>query len=281
MLQFAPVFLLSLISLASQCSAAVIPPAQQQAETAVNSLYARDGEDGTLPIQRTAGNNEFPLAYNGSIPVHDPSIIRHEGYYYLFMGVSFIRITRSKSLDGPWEEVGDVLDGPSIIHKGNRTLPWAPSITKKGKTFYCFYSLSSTATQNSAIGVATSDDISKGKWVDHGLIIETGNGAPEHKPFKSSNAIDPDVFVDGKDGKPYLIYGSFYSGIWQIPLKEDLLSIEHPDKPTGTHLRDAHGIEVNQAEGPYMTQHGEYYYLWFSRGRCCDFDKKIVPTGDE
>lgn len=34
-------------------------------------------------------------------------------------------------------------------------------------------------------------------------------------------------------------------------------------------------------EGSFISQHGGFYYLWFSHGKCCDFEKGLPKKGDE
>jgi hypothetical protein len=206
-----------------------------------------------------------------------------EPHLFLFKGGVSVPFYKAKDLNGPWEDVGTVLSGPSIIPKENRTRPWAPSVIQKDNVFYCFYTISQRGSNDSAIGIATSKELKSGVWKDHGAIIQTGTGPGSQKfPFKESNALDPDVFIDPKDGKAYLNYGSFFSGLWQVPLSDDLLSLENPENVNARHLATTKSEKRNDEEGSFMSYKDGYYYLWFSRGKCCNFtDPNNLPENGE
>ncbi|EEP78462.1 predicted protein [Uncinocarpus reesii 1704] len=201
----------------------------------------------------------YPLTHNSSAIAHDPDILKHEDYYYLLGSGPGIRFSRARSLNGPWEDLGAILDKPSIIPKGDRAKPWAPS----------------SGSNDSAIGVATSKQMKPGSWTDHGALVHTGTGpGSQREPFKGSNAIDPQVFIDPKDGQAYLNYGSYFSGLWQVPLSDDLMSLKYPDKVDGRHLvNKPTGVEENS----FITFKDGFYYLWFSYGQCCNFDPGNLP----
>lgn len=225
---------------------------------------------------------EYPLANPGNIVAHDPNILKHNDHYYLFKGGVHIPFFKAPNITGPWEKVGTVLNGPSIIQKQNRTRPWAPMTIERDGTFYCFYTVSKHGTRNSAIGLATTRNIDKGDWADHGALISTGNGRQANRyPYDKSNAIDPAFIADQKTGKPYLIYGSFWHGIFQIPLADSLLSVENPKRPDATHLAFVPDVRVKPVEGAFMNYKEPYYYLWFSRGKCCQFYKGFPEKGRE
>ncbi|EFW22351.1 endo-arabinanase [Coccidioides posadasii str. Silveira] len=221
----------------------------------------------------------YPLAHNSPLVAHDPNIIQHRGFYYLFKGGIGVPFSKSKTLDGPWEDMGPVLTGPSIIPKQNRTRPWAPAVIAKDNTFYCFYTVSHRGSNDSAIGIATSKELRSGAWKDHGAIIQTGTGPGSQKyPFKEANAIDPHVFIDPKDEQAYLIFGSFFSGMWQIPLSSDILSLKDPEHIDATRLATKpEDVKPNDEEGGFMTYRDGWYYFWFSHGKCCHFDPKHLP----
>lgn len=226
----------------------------------------------------------YPLAHDSSLVAHDPSIIKVGEFYYLFKGGVHIPFYKSKNLGSGWKPMGTVLRADSIIEKDNNHRPWAPSVIRKGDTFYCFYAISQRGTNDSAIGVATTKHIESNDWTDHKAIITTGTGlSPKDDPFKGSNAIDPHVFIDHPNGgKAYLNYGSFYSGIWQVPLTDDLLDIDNPKKGDVKLLATTNSKKRNDVEGSFMSHRNGYYYLWFSRGRCCHFkDPENLPDEGE
>lgn len=223
---------------------------------------------------------KFPLANNSTLVAHDPNILKDGRYYYLFKGGIGVPFYRAEDLTGPWEDMGTVLTEASITDKGNPDRPWAPSVIKKGGLYYCYYTLSARGSQNSAIGVATSKSLKSGTFKDHGAFVHTGTGpGAQEFPFNDSNAIDPHVFIDPKDDTPYLNYGSFWTGLWQVPLADDLLSIKNPSNPDAVHLSSTNSTKRNDEEGGFMTYRKPYYYFWFSRGRCCQFNEDNMEEG--
>lgn len=225
---------------------------------------------------------EYPLPNLGNIVAHDPNILKFNDSYYLFKGGVHIPFFKAANISGPWEQVGTVLDGPSIIQKQNRTRPWAPTTIQRDGKFYCFYTVSRHGSRSSAIGVASTTNINEGNWTDHGSLIYTGTGHLSHLwPYTKSNAIDPAFIADQRTGKPYLTYGSFWHGIFQLPLADDLLSVENRDHPDAVNLAYVPDNRVKPIEGAFMAYREPYYYLWFSHGKCCRFYKGFPKKGHE
>ena len=226
--------------------------------------------------------DKLPLPNLGNIAAHDPNVILHNDYFYLFKGGLQVPIHRAANLSGPWEKVGTVLDGESVIHTGNRTRPWAPTTIERNGTFYCYYALSERGSRDSAIGVATTTVLDGTPWTDHGAVIRTGKGKGSQVwPFTITNAIDASFITDNVTNKSYLNYGSYWHDIWQIPLSDDLLSIESPDKPDAVQLTFLPNEKVRPEEGSWMSHHDGYYYAWFSRGKCCQFQTGFPAHGKE
>lgn len=225
---------------------------------------------------------DYPLPNIGNVAAHDPNIIYYDDHYYMFKGGIKIPIFKASQLSGPWEKIGTVLDGDSVVRKQNRSRPWAPTVTQWKGRFYCFYSISKNGRRNSAIGLASSDSIEPGSWTDHGALFNTGKGRlSDVYPYSVTNAIDPAFFVDPASGKPYLQYGSYWKGIFQIPLT-DGLSIANPKKPNADHLAYVPSKRLKPIEGSFLSYKGPYYYTWFSHGQCCHFPIEGFPRkGDE
>lgn len=246
----------------------------------------------------------YPMPNAGNISAHDPNILEHDNTFYMFKGGVHIPYYKATDLSGPWEKVGTVLSKDSIIpDRQNATRPWAPTTVEYKGKFYCFYSLSQAGSQKSAIGVASTEDIAKGSWTDHGSLIVTGNDN-QGSPYNLTNAIDPSFVVDQKTKTPYLNYGSYWHNLWQVELEDDLLSVKHDTNTTievtqkkgkDNKKNQVKGIENLKAtqltfmpnrkdrpeEGSWMSFHGGYYYMWFSQGKCCDFEKGFPKKGDE
>jgi arabinan endo-1,5-alpha-L-arabinosidase len=254
------------------------------------SLYLRD----EARLQSDDAVVHFPSPRQTRLHTHDPNIIRVGDTFYLYHVGEHIFIHTAPSMAGPWRHVGSVLDANSVIPKGDRAVPWAPTVVAVDGTYYCYYSVSKAGCRDSAVGVATSQSPGPGNWYDHGVVVQTGtsNGS-DVSPYTISNAIDPATLVL-PDGSAYLTFGSYWTGIYQVPLGKDLISPVSTTQPDARHLAyEPHAISApNQnanslcgdptgphaIEGAFTSHHGGYYYLWFSHGRCCDLDRGTLPA---
>ncbi|THC95403.1 hypothetical protein EYZ11_005127 [Aspergillus tanneri] len=195
-----------------------------------------------LTLASFAGPNPTPSLENFApargtdLRIHDPNIIKVGNTYYSYSVGEHLVIHQAPGLDGPWKQTDCVLDKDSIIPKGDRKAPWAPTTIEVKGTFYCYYAVSQAGCRDSAIGVATSTSPGPGSWIDRGAIIHSGTGiGSDIYPMDVSNAIDPSVFIT-TDGRGYLTFGSYWSGIWQIPLSKDLVSIDNGSLAEAHHL---------------------------------------------
>ena len=77
------------------------------------------------------------------------------------------------------------------------------------------------------------------------------------------NAIDPNVILD-TDGKPWLLLGSFWSGI-------KLIALDAQGKRVGTTVTSIANRpnDGGAIEGPFMVRRCGYYYLFTSWDTCC------------
>jgi arabinan endo-1,5-alpha-L-arabinosidase len=139
---------------------------------------------------------------------------------------------------------------------------WAPDISFYNGKYQVYYSASSFGDNQSAIGLATNTtlaiDSPDYKWQDEGLVIKSERGF-------NWNAIDPNFVLD-KDGEPWLVFGSFWSGIKMIKL----------DAATG--LRSSEDVALHSiagrtapgaVEAPFIIYREPYYYLFVSFDQCC------------
>lgn len=200
----------------------------------------------------------------GTLNGHDPSIFKEEDTYYTVStdvkvgGSPFpgIQIRKSDDLI-EWEYVGTALDSiPQEAYEwtGANEL-WAPDLIKMNDKYYMYYSASTFGSNQSWIGLLTSESID-GPWEDEGVVIKSAT-EDEH------NAIDPAVSFD-RDGNLWMTYGSFFGGIYIIQL----------DKETGKPLDDDIGSVIakrndsvsNAVEGPYIiyNESVDKYFLFVS-----------------
>ncbi|RAK96230.1 arabinan endo-1,5-alpha-L-arabinosidase [Aspergillus ibericus CBS 121593] len=246
--------------------------------------------DDTLPEY----DGPFPPTHITDLHIHDPSIIRVNDIYYSYGSGPHIPIHTAPHLSGPWTKAGTVLDGPSILPKGDLKAPWAPTTLSYSGTYYCFYATSNSGCRNSAIGVATSSSPGPNDWTDHGPLALSGAGKKSTLyPFDRANAIDVSVILDHATDQGYMNFGSFWTGLWQVPLQPGLLAIDKRREearhlafePTVVHPpgKKADGIcgdptGMHPIEGPFISYRKPWYYLWFSWGKCCHFDPEKLPA---
>lgn len=259
-------------------------------------LGFNSGQTASILDEATALGH-FPPPRQTNQHTHDPTILRVGDTFYLYNVGEHIYIHTAPSMAGPWKHVGSVLDANSVIPKGDRAVPWAPDVIEFDGTFYCFYSVSKAGCRDSAIGVATSNSPGPGGWHDHGVVVQTGTGnGSDISPYTDSNAIDPSVLVT-PDGQAYLTFGSYWHGIYQVPLGKDMLSPKSTTEPDAAHLAyEPNAISAparytttlcgdptgpHAIEGAFISWHDGYYYFWFSHGRCCNLNQGKLPEAGQ
>lgn len=134
---------------------------------------------------------------------------------------------------------------------GFNGLFWAPEVFFFNGKYYIYYACSTFGSHVSAIGLATSTDLSN--WTDQGMVIFSNNTTPY-------NTIDPAVLRDA-NGNLWLVFGSYWSGIWMAQL----------DPTSGKRLNSTltNVANIGDAEASYVIRHGDFYYLFYNRGTCC------------
>ena len=141
--------------------------------------------------------------------------------------------------------------------------PWAPEVYHHGGTYYLYYAASSFGSNQSVIGLATNSTLDPSapgyRWVDRGLVWQS-------QTSDDYNAIDPGI-VRGPDGSPWMVFGSFWSGVRQVQLQWP------SGKPTAGQTEPLRLVDrqvpPNAVEAPYMVRHDGMYYLFVSFDFCC------------
>ena len=267
-------------------TAAVLPPA-----AANNQKQASDQK--LAEVQKPAGVQKLQADPPGgktvvgqTSPIHDPAlIIDTDGTWYVYStgllnreNGGTIQIWSSHDHGTTWGYTGTVWDRiPAWIdeHFSDGELPgnlWAPEITEHDGTYYLYYSASRFGGNNSLTALATNTTLDPTdpdyEWVDQGLVVSSpASGLDPANPGKTFNAIDAGIIEDA-DGTPYMAIGSFWYGIFLVPM----------EWPTGKPVEGWQSKTVNIAdrfmpgnpiEAPYITKHGGYYYLFVSFDSCC------------
>ena len=156
---------------------------------------------------------------------HDPTVVRDtDGTWYMFSTdaaagaadvATGVQVRHSVDLVN-WTWLGTALDGvprPAFEWTGAAGL-WAPEVVRwpsaDGDRWHMYYSASTFGSTTSVIGLAVASALS-GPWYDRGIVVATREGET------TQNAIDAAVTRD-RHGVPWLTYGSFFSGIYALPL---------------------------------------------------------------
>ncbi|TFC05627.1 arabinan endo-1,5-alpha-L-arabinosidase [Cryobacterium adonitolivorans] len=223
-----------------------------------------------------------PAAW-GSRNAHDPTVVRDtDGTWYMFStdaaaGAGSVQagvhVRRSDDLVR-WTFAGTALDGvPGAAFEWSQAPGlWAPEVVRwpapgaaddDGDTgavqWHMYYSASTFGSSTSAIGLAVASRLA-GPWEDRGIVVATRAGTD------SQNAIDAAVTVD-RSGIPWLTYGSFFSGIYTLPLNPETGGPQTPGD-LGT-LIARRPVSVDRAiEGAFIVyRREEDRYLLF-----CSYD---------
>jgi beta-xylosidase len=169
---------------------------------------------------------------------------------------------------------------------------WAPCARKVNSGLYrMYYSLvvpgylngDNTWSERAFIGLMESSDPASNSWTDKGYVITNASDKQLAFNVKSTayescyyrwNAIDPTFYID-KDGKHWLIYGSWHSGIVAVEL-DPSTGLVKANLPTcfGTEADIApYGQRIftrlmtsrwQASEGPEIIYHDGYYYLFLA-----------------
>jgi arabinan endo-1,5-alpha-L-arabinosidase len=218
-------------------------------------LAADDSWKPGLPLNQTASRG---------ITTRDPStIVKCKNEFWVFYTGRGIRSFRSKDLV-TWEPGPPVFtaapDWIAAAVPANRNMSyWAPDIIHIGDRYLLYYSVSSFGKITSAIGLATTPTLDPADpayhWTDQGIVVQSHEGG-------DYNTIDPSVFLDS-DGKLWLAFGSYWSGIKLVELDSRTGKRAHPDAPLVA-------LAYNKSiEASCLYKHDAYYYLFVNWGSCC------------
>lgn len=195
--------------------------------------------------------------------VHDPTIIDHQGDFYLFSTdtnqplTAGIPIRKSKDLVN-WKFIGTVFNGVPTEAKqwSNAQGLWAPEVIKYNNIFRLYYSASTFGSTVSMIGLAESNS-PEGPWRDKGEVIKTSPQLSQH------NAIDANVVLD-KNQEMWIVYGSFFGGIYIAPLNKETGKLK--DNSFGTLIARRPKSVDTAIEGAFILYNEcfDYYYLFAS-----------------
>jgi len=234
---------------------------------------AEDAPDGsTVPAEAGPGRCADPFGAGPAasttqhldIPIHDPSMLWDGSRYYLF-GTGGTLSIRSSSDILTWSPAGTVFSSvPAWITTKLGATPsdlWAPDISVLGTEYRVYYAGSTFGSNSSVIGLATNTTLDPGnpayRWVDRGLVLQSVSS-------DDYNAIDPSVAFD-QDCAPWLVFGSFWSGI-KLRKLDPASGMPSADDTTLHAIASRGGGAI---EAPSIISHDGYFYLFVSFDACC------------
>jgi len=194
--------------------------------------------------------------------IHDPSSIVRCGKEAWYFSTG----TGIKSHHTPdlltWTEGPPVFKSIPAWHSEfvpeNRGHLWAPDVIERSGRYWLYYSVSSFGKNTSAIGLVSAVTLDPADprfgWKDEGMVIRS-------TPADPFNAIDPSVLAT-RDGKLWMVFGSFWSGIYEVEL----------DGGTGLLKKNAKPEKVawnEDIEAPTLIYYDNHYYLFVNWGYCC------------
>ncbi|MBB5891100.1 arabinan endo-1,5-alpha-L-arabinosidase [Kutzneria kofuensis] len=201
-----------------------------------------------------------PGTVSGATWVHDPAMIRISGGDYAVFstgaGLPMTTSTDRKTYSAAGAALPNGVSWASRYTGGSATALWAPDISYHNGKYLLYFAASSFGSNTSAIGLATSTSGRPGTFVDQGTVYTSSSGS-------DYNAIDPSLTVDAA-GKWWLVFGSWWSGIKMIQI-DPSTGKQLSSNTTRYSLAGASG----GIEGATIFHHGDYYYLFTSRGLCC------------
>ncbi len=223
-----------------------------------------------LPTLAAAAADSVP-ALTGDLRIHDPSVIVEDGHWVSFQtgdegGLHQGAIKLKTSPDGiAWTNAGAIGKGvptwtQEVLGYKSRNI-WAPSAVKHGGKWYLYYSVSSFGINVSTIGLMTNDAFDpqapEAGWVDQGMVLESG-------ARDDFNAIDP-YRIDTTDGRAWLSYGSYWSGIKLRELDPETGKLLSDDTP----VHDIASRGRGAIEASSILEHDGRFYLFVSYDQCC------------
>ncbi len=263
------------------------------------------GQNGQNSGQEKDEDAEYADLHYRRVSVHDPSVIKADGTYYIFGShrawaksddlISWDNIANNLNAEYKtmftdlWENYCKTDTNPDI--QGNM---WAPDIIYNdtmGK--YCMYMSINGDDWNSAIVLLTADEIT-GPYTYIGPVVFSGFNTSNHPAeytdvyqvlgegadltrYQSTkdtkiNAIDPCVKYD-EEGNLWMAFGSWFGGIYMLKLdpatglRDYSVTYETAADSSDAYYgyKIAGGHEVS-GEGPYIIHTNGYYYLFLSYG---------------
>lgn len=194
------------------------------------------------------------------IRFHDPLIVPEDNSFYCFStdtNINGVQISKSEDLLD-WRLLKPALAYiPDYVkrHVGVEYF-WAPELIKVDGIWRLYSCASRFGTTQSTIFLSTSASLEE-DFEPQGEVIRTYERDDKNTP----NAIDPNVVSD-ESGRQYLVYGSFFGGIWikRLDANGFIYTSGYGKKIAGGLNRPIEGAYI------YYNQNTNFYYLFISYG---------------
>ena len=199
--------------------------------------------------------------------VHDPTMVRERGWWYVLSTNGGMGIRRSADLVH-WSLVGQVFpDGtPDWVRDRLPDVPpdnaWAPDLSYRDGRWWLYWSVADFGTRRAITGLMTNATLDPAspdyRWVDEGLVLATDDTSP-------TAAIDANAVTD-EHGDQWLAWGSFWDGIF----------VRRVDPATGNFMTGAAAVNIARrkewwqgVEGSFLVHRDGWWWLVASYGFCC------------
>lgn len=290
--------------------------ADKNMDNADKEVVVEDDGMNDLNFEVDYSDIERGVVDGSKAAVHDPSIIKADGKYYIFGS----HMTTAVSNDlTEWKMIADGYTDKNPVYRDLKNMKsgefdftgyslskipteskgvnvWAPDVIyNKALGKYFLYGCTSSTFNASTIYFATADSIEgpyewqenllySGEvqenlkdtnildYVDEETAVSryTSNAGFAYNYNDYPNCIDPTVFYD-KDGKMWMIYGSWSGGIFLLEIDEETGRVIHPEESEGIdpyYGKRLIGGGHHSIEGPYILydETSDYYYLFVSYG---------------
>ena len=225
----------------------------------------------------SSGGGQAPIVF-ANASVHDPSIVRVGGDYYVFG--SHLAAARSSDLMN-WTLIADgVTNANPLFTNVLTTLQstfqwsqandlWAPDVVQLADgNYYFYYDSCRGDAPLSELGVASSNSIT-GPFTTPRRILRSGmvglseDGVTNYDAQVHPNVVDPQTFFDHADNL-WMVYGSYSGGIFILTMDETT-GLPDPGQGYGTHLMGGNHARIEGAYILYNPTTG-FYYLFTSFG---------------
>lgn len=200
------------------------------------------------------------LPLSGDLELHDPTLFRAAGQYWVYSSGLGLAAKSSDDMRIFKNEPSIFDENPSWIAEllPDVTGLWSPTVGSFGDKIHLYYAASTFGSNRSCIGHAVAAGPSA-DFLDQGPVVCSNlTDVPE-----DFNAIDPGLFVD-TDGSPWLVFGSFGSGIKLVALDSTGKRRNTEMISLATRSSDPPAIQASS-----LMKRGNYYYLFVSFDLCC------------